>query len=250
MSKKKNLNPASEGLAPARRILAIETATDVSSVALFEDGKLVGLQENHANRTHARLVTVMIERLLQDLEWTPRDLSAVCVAKGPGSYTGLRVGVSVAKGLCMALDIPLLSISSLEALAWSVRDVAQVMDARICPMIDARRMEVYTQTFAVSEGSGPHPENEPHALIVEAGSYAEELSKGKVLFLGDGAAKCAEVFANQGNAIFLGSRLSSAAHLGYAADLNLQAGKTEDLVLFEPFYLKEFVATLSSKKLV
>lgn len=256
MSKKKNLNPATEGLAPARRILAIETATDVSSVALFEDGKLVGLQENHANRTHARLVTVMIERLLQDIEWVPRDLSAVCVAKGPGSYTGLRVGVSVAKGLCMALDIPLLSISSLEALAWSVKDVARVMDARICPMIDARRMEVYTQTFvwSVSEVAGNHVVpvalNEPMAMIVEADSYGGELAGGKVLFVGDGAAKCAEVLAHHPNAVVLGGRLSSAAHLGAAADLHLQAGKYEDLVLFEPFYLKEFVATLSTKKMI
>lgn len=254
MSRKKNLNSDPEGLAPARRILAIETATEVSSVALFEDGRLVGLRENHANRTHARLVTVMIDRLLQDLEWTPRDLSAVCVAKGPGSYTGLRVGVSVAKGLCMALDIPLLSVSSLEALAWSVRDVAAAMGAQICPMIDARRMEVYTQAFVVGglgEMAGiPIPENEPHALIVEAGSLEEEFRQSRVILVGDGAAKCAEVFAGQPNAIILGDRLSSAAHLGLVADRHLQVGKFEDLVQFEPFYLKEFVATLSTKKVL
>jgi tRNA threonylcarbamoyladenosine biosynthesis protein TsaB len=124
VSKKKNLDQVNPQTESKVRILAIETATDVSSVALFEDGVFVSLQENHSNRTHARLVTVMIERLLQDMELKAADLNAVCVARGPGSYTGLRVGVSVAKGLCMALDIPLLSLSSLEALAWSVADFA------------------------------------------------------------------------------------------------------------------------------
>ncbi len=246
MSKKKNLDQVNPQTDSKVRILAIETATDVSSVALFEDGILVSLQENHSNRTHARLVTVMIERLLQDMELKASDLNAVCVARGPGSYTGLRVGVSVAKGLCMALDIPLLSLSSLEALAWSVVDFAAKMDAWICPMIDARRMEVFTQLF----DSQLHSSNEPIALIVEENAFQEELAKGKILFLGDGAAKCEPILGQHPNAIVLGDRVSSAASMGKAAQAKFESGDHEDLVTFEPFYLKEFVATLQKKKVL
>jgi tRNA threonylcarbamoyladenosine biosynthesis protein TsaB len=246
VSKKKNLQAEAADLLPKVRILAIETATNVSSVALFEDGLLVALQENHANRTHARLVTVMIERLLQDLDLRPTDLSAVAVAKGPGSYTGLRVGVSVAKGLCMALDIPLLSVGSLEALAWSVVDVAQAIEAQICPMIDARRMEVFVQLFDVQG----HATSGAEAKIMEEGAFADILATGKVLFVGDGAEKCRALWADNPQALVLGTRLSSAAYMGAIAHRNLLAGEVEDLVTFEPFYLKEFVATLSTKKIL
>lgn len=229
-----------------RRILAIETATDVSSVALFEEGRLVALQENHSNRTHARLVTVMIDRILQDLELRPQDLSAVAVAKGPGSYTGLRVGVSVAKGLCMALEIPLLSVGSLEALAWSVQDIAAAMQAHICPMIDARRMEVFVQRFD-EEGNAL---STTEAKIMDEQAFSQELEKGKLIFVGDGAEKCRPIFAGNPNAVVLGTRLSSAAYMGAIAHRRLLAGEVEDLVTFEPFYLKEFVATLSTKKIL
>lgn len=230
----------------SHRILAIETATDVSSVAIFEDGVLKALQENHANRTHARLVTVMVERMLQDLEWKTTDLSAVAVAKGPGSYTGLRVGVSVAKGLCMALDIPLLSVGSLEALASSVVDIASVLDANICAMIDARRMEVFAQCFDHHGVAIDLPE----AKIVEEGAYMAMLADRKLLFVGDGAEKCRSILTAHANAVVLGSRLSSAQHMGKVAHERLLSGEVEDLVTFEPFYLKEFVATLSTKKIL
>jgi tRNA threonylcarbamoyladenosine biosynthesis protein TsaB len=246
VSKKKNLQAVEPSQAPGSRILAIETATDVSSVALFEGGLLVALQENHANRTHARLVTVMIDRMLQDLELKPSDLSAVAVAKGPGSYTGLRVGVSVAKGLCMALDIPLLSVGSLEALAWSVTDLAQAIDARVCAMIDARRMEVFAQSF----DSHANALGVPEAQIIEPGAYAAALRDHKLISVGDGAEKCRAILSEQPQAIVLGGRLSSAAHMGVLAQRRLLAGEHEDLVTFEPFYLKEFVATLSTKKLL
>lgn len=246
MSKKKNLQADTQATPSKVRILAIETATAVSSVALFEDGLLVALQEIHSNRTHARLVTVMIERLLQDLDLRPADLSAVAVAKGPGSYTGLRVGVSVAKGLCMALDIPLLSVGSLEALAMSVTDFAHSIQAWICPMIDARRMEVFTQLFD-TQG---HAQAEAEAKIMEDDAFADLLAQRKVIFVGDGAEKCRALFAGNANAIVLGARLSSAAYMGAVAHRRLLAGEVEDLVTFEPFYLKEFVATLAKKKVL
>jgi tRNA threonylcarbamoyladenosine biosynthesis protein TsaB len=246
VSEKKNLNATAAEPGSKVRILAIETATDVSSVALAEDGRLVAIQEIHANRSHARLVTVMTERLLADMDWQAADLSAVCVAKGPGSYTGLRVGVSVAKGFCLALDIPLLSLGSLEALAWSVADVARHLDAWICPMIDARRMEVFTQLF----DSNLQPVNAPEALIVGEGAFAEQLEKGRLIFLGDGAAKCRPLLASHPHAVFLEERLSSAASMVGAAHQRFLAGMHEDLITFEPFYLKEFVATLSQKKIL
>jgi tRNA threonylcarbamoyladenosine biosynthesis protein TsaB len=246
VTKKKNQAQGPTGLPPARRILALETATDVSSVALFEDGRLVAIQENHAHRTHARLVTVMIERLFSDMEWEPTALGAVVVAKGPGSYTGLRVGVSVAKGMAMALDIPLLSLGSLEALACAAAPVARVLGARICPLIDARRMEVFTQAF----DQDAQPLSQPEAVVVDAGAFGGHLAAGPVLFVGDGAAKCKPLFADNPRAIFLEGSLSSAAHLGARADLLLQSGRHEDLITFEPFYLKEFVATLSNKKML
>lgn len=246
MSKKKILQAADQQPDTKARILALETATDVSSVALFEDGVLVALQEVHSNRTHARLVTVMIERMLQDLELRPSDLSAVCVAKGPGSYTGLRVGVSVAKGLCMALEIPLLSVSSLESLAHSVQDVALQMDAWIVPMIDARRMEVFMQVF----DPNVHPQGEADAVIVTDPEFRALLPQQKTIFLGDGAEKCRAILEQENNAVVLGNRLSSASSLGKPAHAKFIAGQYEDLLTFEPFYLKEFVATLSKKKVL
>jgi tRNA threonylcarbamoyladenosine biosynthesis protein TsaB len=245
VSRKKN-QATTLPTAPVYRILAIETATDVSSIALHEGGKLVALQENHANRTHAKLVTVMIDRLLKDLELRPSDLAAVVVAKGPGSYTGLRVGVSVAKGLCMALDIPLLSLGSLDALAHSVLDMAQVLDAQIVPMIDARRMEVFCATF----DKNGHRQTEVEAKIIEDGAFQALLDTHKVIFLGDGAEKCRLILEQHPNAIVLGNRLSSAAHMGAAAYAHFINGTHENLVTFEPFYLKEFVATLSTKKIL
>lgn len=246
MAKKKNLIPNAVQPVSRTRILCIETATDVSSIALFEDGNLITLQENHAHRTHARLVTVMIQRMLHDVGMQPADLSAVCVARGPGSYTGLRVGVSVAKGLCMALDIPLLSLGSLEALALSVSDLASVLDAWVCPMIDARRMEVFTQLFDTSL----HPIDEPAAMIVSEGAFQAMSKEKKLILLGDGAAKCRPLLAGQDHVILLEQRISSAASMGQAAHERFMKGRHEDLVTFEPFYLKEFVATLSQKKVL
>ena len=227
-------------------ILALETATAVSSVALYGDGKLVGQYTFHTDRLHAKLISVMVERLLTDLELKPSDLDAVGMGSGPGSYTGLRVGVSVAKGLCMALDIPLLAMNSLEALAWGVQDFARVRGALICPMIDARRMEVYSAVYDAELNLV----QEVDARIVEGDFMAGMLAEGPVLFVGDGVAKCVEVLEGNGNALLLPERLSSAAGWGKPLHQRLEAGRFEDLVAFEPYYLKDFVATQSKKKLI
>lgn len=226
-------------------ILAMETATGVSSVAAFESGKLLGVNEYHTNKLHARLITVMVDQLLSDLSLKPADLAAIAVSAGPGSYTGLRVGVSTAKGLAMALDKPLLSVGSLETLAQSVTDVARALGACIVPMIDARRMEVYCAVFD-ENGKEMVP---TRAMVVEEGAFAELMQDRKVIFLGDGAAKCEALLASD-QAIFLKNRLSSASAMGKVAWNKFQQEDFEDLVTFEPFYLKDYVATKSKKKLL
>ncbi|MEO0468707.1 MAG: tRNA (adenosine(37)-N6)-threonylcarbamoyltransferase complex dimerization subunit type 1 TsaB [Bacteroidota bacterium] len=223
-------------------ILAIETATMIGSVAVFEGEKLLGSIDMRRAKSHARLLTPMIQTLLKDLEIEPQALSAVAVAKGPGSYTGLRVGVSTAKGLCYALDKPLLSLGSLEGLAWSVQSLAHSLDALICPLIDARRMEVYCAAYD-QQGREEVP---VQAVIVEEGSFGELLDKQKVIFVGDGAEKCQPLLSHP-NAIVLPDVLSSAASMGKALCKKYAEDDFEDLIHFEPFYLKDFVATKSKK---
>lgn len=244
---KKKKKATSSGPEYGHLILALETATSVSSAALFDGDELLGVVSYHARKTHARLLTVMIDRLLSDLAISPDQLAAVGISGGPGSYTGLRVGVSTAKGLAMAQDIPLLSVSSLEAVAWSVQDLAQATGALIVPMIDARRMEVYTAVF-----DADLREIQPiRAQILEAGAFSDLLANQKVIFCGDGAAKASELLGGQSpNAWVLPERLSTAASLGKPFLRKLEAGQTEDLIHYEPFYLKDFVATVSRKKLL
>lgn len=218
--------------------IALETATQVSSVALFEKDQLLGAIEYPGNKRHAQLITVMMETLLNDLEIARNELSAVVVAKGPGSYTGLRVGVSTAKGLAMALDLPLISVNSLEGIAWQVQELAMLQDAWICPMIDARRMEVYTAIYDTEM----NVQQETEAKIIEEDAFAELLKTKKLIFAGNGAAKCKATFAHTDQAIVLTEVGCSARSLGKVAWKKYQEEAFEDLVVFEPFYLKDFVA--------
>ncbi len=224
-------------------LLYIESATEIGSVALFENEKLLGCIDYRKAKTHSRLLTAMIKTLLQDMEVSPNSLDAIGVSKGPGSYTGLRVGVSTAKGLCMALDKPLLSLGSLATLGYGVQAIAQAMGAWICPMIDARRMEVYCAFFDENM-----VEKIPtKAEIIGEKHFEEILAKQKVLFVGDGAAKCADTLAFSPNAIILPHILSSAQFVGNPLFQAFQNQAFEDLVSFEPFYLKNFVATEQKK---
>ena len=227
-------------------ILAFETATPVSSVAVFERGEVLACQEYYSAQRHARLITVMVEHLLEDLGLRVQDLSAVCVAKGPGSYTGLRVGVSTAKGLCMALDLPLIAVSSLSGLAARVQNLARREQALICPMIDARRMEVYCEIY----GSDLSVVEPVQARIVPEQPFDDLLAAQKVIFLGSGAAKCKELLETASdNALVLEDLLSSASSFAGLAWKRYQAGEFDDLLSFEPFYLKDFVATKPKKLL-
>lgn len=187
----------------------------------------------------------MIESLLDRLEVSTAELSAIAVAKGPGSYTGLRVGVSTAKGLCMALDKPLLSMGSLDVLAWKVQALAQQLDAWIVPLLDARRMEVYCAFF---DAQGKQL-TDTQAMIIDQTSFQETLADRKVIFLGSGAKKCTELLQDHPNSIMLPEQLSSASSMGTMLSRKFQLQEFEDLVDFEPFYLKDFVATKPKNKL-
>lgn len=220
------------------RIILIETSTALCSVALAEDGAVTAYRESSAPKAHASLTAVFIQELLSERELTLADCDAVCVSMGPGSYTGLRVGVSTAKGLCFGSGKPLLAVGTLDTL------VAQASsDARfIIPMVDARRMEVYTAVF---ENGRQMTETAP--AIIDENSFAEYLEQGPCLFIGDGAGKCADVIKHP-NATFCQCWPKASAMLEPALAAYKEK-RFEDVAYFEPFYLKEFVATVSKKKL-
>ena len=233
-------------------ILSIETGTDVCSVALANDGELMALRESDEGRDHAKKVALFVDELLRETGVQPADLDAIAVGKGPGSYTGLRIGVSFAKGMCYALNIPLIAVGSLDALTEVAREDydAGILDiednewekAYLCPMVDARRMEVYTQVFS-TEGK---PLSEVAAEVITPESLASWREKGKIVIFGNGAAKCTETLAD---AILIGVA-PSARGIVRLAEEAFNAEKFEDIAYFEPFYLKEFLVIPSKKKLL
>ena len=218
-------------------ILSIETSTLQCSVAIHQNGSLrssVTLPESASAASH---LTIMIRESLSLASLEYEALDAIAVSSGPGSYTGLRIGVSTAKGLCFGLRIPLISIGSLQALAQS----AQGDYAFVCPMIDARRMEVYC---ALYDQDGR--EHEPaHPKIIDTESFADLLQHQRVLFIGNGALKCREVLKHP-NAYFEDAPPALAVHMGGEAFRKFEAVQFEDLHGFEPRYLKEFVAKTKS----
>ena len=220
------------------RIILIETSTALCSVALAEDGKVTAYRESSAPKAHASLTAVFVQEVLEERGVKLADCDAICVSKGPGSYTGLRVGVSTAKGLCFGSGKPLVAVGTLDTLVAQAGDVAGI----VIPMIDARRMEVYSAVF---ENGKQITETTP--VIVDETSFAEYLEQGQVLFIGDGAGKCADVIKHP-NAQFCQCNPKASAMLQPAVAA-YRAQQFEDAAYFEPFYLKEFVATVSKKKL-
>ncbi len=216
-------------------ILLIESSTAVCSVALSRGGEVIALREiDEANR-HAEKLTVFCDEVMKEAGLPFRELDAVAVSKGPGSYTGLRIGVSAAKGICYALGKPLIAIGTPEAMAAGMMDEAAPGDL-LCPMIDARRMEVYC---ALYDHNGQ--EVKPVApLVLDENSFAEILQEKRILFSGDGMPKAKELLSRFPNAIFTTSGNPSAKHLAKLAELRAQAKQFEDLAYFEPFYLKTF----------
>jgi tRNA threonylcarbamoyladenosine biosynthesis protein TsaB len=220
-------------------ILQIETATTSCSVALASDGKVLAFKEINARNIHAEVITVYTDELMKQTNSTYADIDAIAVSCGPGSYTGLRIGVSTAKGLCFALDKPLIAVQTLAAMAKGVLQARAIdKDTLLCPMIDARRMEVYTAIFNAA-GNIIKP---VAAEIIDAESFSDILAESKVLFFGDGADKCRQALGHNPNAEFLSDFENSATHLTEIAADKFKRSDFEDVAYFEPYYLKDFIA--------
>ncbi len=217
-------------------ILSLETATPICSVALHRDGALLAFRETGVDKSHSALLSPFIEEVLGEAGVSYQDLDAVALSAGPGSYTGLRIGSSTAKGLCFALDIPLIPIPTLAALAAQVRDAPP--EAILLPMLDARRMEVYTQAYGPN-GATLLP---LQPVIFTPGVLDEVFDQGPALFFGPGAEKGKDLLEAHPNARFLAGVEPSARPLGSLAEAAMKAGQVADLAAFEPEYLKEFQA--------
>jgi tRNA threonylcarbamoyladenosine biosynthesis protein TsaB len=216
-------------------LLLLESSAGVCSVALSRDGKIIALRENTEGNKHAELLSVFCDEVMQHAHVQPSDLDGVAVSGGPGSYTGLRIGASTAKGYCFALNIPLIAVPTLEAMAWGMKHDA-APDDLLCPMIDARRMEVYTAVF-------DHALNNvapvmPHVL--EERSYHTFLEHKTVWFSGDGMPKARALLSSHPNAKFTECGMHSAKNIAELAEAKFRQQQFEDLAYYVPFYLKNF----------
>lgn len=226
-------------------ILHIETATTASSVALSENGMLLSVSERHEKNLHASIITILISEVLEMAGRRLSDVQAVSVSMGPGSYTGLRIGVATAKGLCYGLNIPLIGINTLQAMSSGVAALPDLWPGAgalpdhyyLCPMIDARRMEVYMAIFDENQEevikTGAH--------IIDASTFEPWLSQRPVLIFGDGAEKIRELYTHQPAALFLPGFINSATFQVPLASRKFSRSHFENLYTFEPFYLKEFM---------
>ena len=226
-------------------ILSIETSTKVCSVALHRNGDLVALKEGFEANSHSETLLQFIQEVFEEAEIAKSELKAIAVSKGPGSYTGLRIGVSTAKGLAYGLDIPLISVDTLESLSLGGLENQNSEDGFYVPMIDARRMEVYCAVFDQQMNQILPTE----AKIIEEDSFVEYLEKGKVYFFGDGAMKLKGTILHS-NAVFVEGLYTSAKQMGKLAFARFQDKKFEDVAYYEPYYLKEFMTKPSKKKLL
>ena len=224
-------------------ILSIETATSACSVALHQNGILLGMFEMFQENAHGQMLMPIIDNLLTQTGIQPNELNGVAVSGGPGSYTGLRIGVSTAKGLAFGLNIPLIAVDTLDALARNAKPYIEDADV-VVPMIDARRMEVYCKVL-----NGKMEEIVPlEPKIIDESSFESFLLEGKVFFLGDSNKKVSETIKHK-NAFFVPC-LNSSRTVGEIADKKYKAGQFEDLAYFEPNYLKEFRVIKSKKTLL
>jgi tRNA threonylcarbamoyladenosine biosynthesis protein TsaB len=228
-------------------IINIETSTEVCSVALCKDNEVIALKENKEGLNHAKLVTIFVEALLEEAKLDIKEIDAISISKGPGSYTGLRIGVSTAKGLCYGAQIPMIGINTLQAISVEAIKRAESIDKDtwFCPMIDARRMEVFCAFFDTNNKQ----QEDIKAVIVDQDSFKEILNERKVVFFGNGAEKCKETITHK-NAIFIDNIRNSAANMAALSNEAFKNQSFEDVAYFEPFYLKDFVAIPSKKKLL
>ncbi len=217
-------------------ILSIETATNVCSVSIQRDNELLGLKELFTDKSHSGLLPVLIRDLLYQCGYSVNDLSAVAVSKGPGSYTGLRIGTSAAKGLCYALKIPLISVNTLKAMANGMIKY-NIHEYLMCPMLDARRMEVY----CLLTDNESRVYEDTQALIMDSDTFTNLISDRNVLIFGPGSEKLKQIEQIPAKAVFIDQIRPSAVQIGHLAYQKFQQGLFEDLAYFEPFYLKEFI---------
>ncbi|GAB2766689.1 tRNA (adenosine(37)-N6)-threonylcarbamoyltransferase complex dimerization subunit type 1 TsaB [Rhabdobacter roseus] len=225
-------------------ILSLDSSTKGCSAALHQDGALLSACDLHTDRSSSSMLTTLIQSTVQNAGFALHDLDAIAVAKGPGSYTGLRVAVSTAKGLCYALDKPLIGINTLAAMARQLstfyEDNASTQGYLLCPMLDARRMEVYATVFDTRLQTILPTQ----AVVVQADSFGTLLEKYPIVFFGDGAAKCQPVLGTHPHAHFLSEPLHpSARTVGTLATEAFLRAEFEDVVTFEPYYLKDFMGT-------
>lgn len=235
-------------------ILNIETATTVCSVSLAKDGKLLACKEQNGDYSHSENLTLFIQDVCEQAHIRLSDIDAIAVSKGPGSYTGLRIGVSTAKGLCYSLNKPLIAIDTLQYLALSVSgkfrshptyDHKTFATTLFCPMLDARRMEVYCAVYDSS-----NREIIPTAAeIINGHSFTDLLKSNKLIFFGDGSSKCKNILSVNANAIFIEDVVPSATNMTSLSESAFSKKTFEDVAYFEPFYLKDFMVGKSKKNI-
>ncbi len=231
-------------------IICLETSTSVCSVALCDSKGVIGLRESIENKSHASQLTLFIEQLLSEAGITVPQLESVAVSKGPGSYTGLRIGVSVAKGMAYAAEIPLIGVETTLSMFYGISDnIRQKYGVDnnwlLIPMLDARRMEVY---YSVYTADGMRIK-EISAEVIDENTFADIPDSVRVLVFGDGAAKCREILKRE-NILFEEGFRMSASFMYKPAYESLDARKFEDVAYFEPFYLKDFIATTPKRFLL
>ncbi|WP_435261196.1 tRNA (adenosine(37)-N6)-threonylcarbamoyltransferase complex dimerization subunit type 1 TsaB [Tenacibaculum sp. nBUS_03] len=221
-------------------ILNIETATKNCSVSIANNGEVLASKElNNGNYSHAEKLHPFIEDVLKEASVSLGEIVAVAVSKGPGSYTGLRIGVSATKGLCFSFDVPLISIDTLKSLSMNIK----IEDGLIVPMIDARRMEVYSAIY----DKNYNQIREIKAEVINENSFKELLDHNKIYFLGDGSDKCNGIITHE-NAIFVQDKFPSAKEMALLSFEKYKKNDIEDVAYFEPFYLKDFVAIPEKKR--
>ncbi len=231
-------------------ILNIETATNVCSVALANNGNLLSFKESLKDKSHSTLLSVFIEEILKENKISVSQLDAVAVSKGPGSYTGLRIGVSTAKGLCYGGNIPLISLNTLKIMAFGIINnrildkmkFTSINNTLLCPMIDARRLEVFT---AIYDHLNQTIED-TQARIISSSSFDKYLDNKKLIFFGTGANKCSKIIKSK-NALFIEKFNTSARYMIMLSEDAYIKEKFENVAYFEPYYLKDFIATVPKK---
>jgi tRNA threonylcarbamoyladenosine biosynthesis protein TsaB len=219
-------------------VLCLETSSKVCSVAVGNDGLVLNCQESETGNAHSSRLSELTGKALHEAGLSLKDLVAVAVSMGPGSYTGLRIGVAAAKGFCYSLDKPLIAIPTLKSLAFGMRLITGTANKFLCPMLDARRMEVYTAVY-----DNCLNEIRPvSAEIISTDSFMALLDSGTMVFAGEGAAKCKPILGHHKNSVFLDDFRLSGRFLYPLAMEKLKQGAFENLAYFEPYYLKDFVA--------